>query len=180
MTIFLLRHEQRYTECTFFVPLTPHGLENSHVLSNTINEINPDIIFCSPFLRTIQTIYPYCKKYNKKINIEYSLYEYLNPSIFSKDDLDFSYKKHHKMHQKIINQDYATKTNLTLTYPETSFEDVYKRISPFIDTLPKNKNILIISHMTTLSVIKAYLENRNIDEDDASITMGSITHIKTC
>ena len=50
-----------------------------------------DIIYTSPFLRTIQTILPYCKQFNKKLNVEYSLYECTNDKRFNNDNYHQSY-----------------------------------------------------------------------------------------
>ena len=86
MTVYLLRHEKRFPIPTYFTSLTDEGLENSKLLCEEINTIQPDIILTSPFLRCIQTIYPYAKKYNKKINIDYSLYEFLEDPLFTKNN----------------------------------------------------------------------------------------------
>ena len=47
-----------------------------------INKVNIEQsqfnIYCSPTIRTIHTIYPFAKKYNKKIKLEDSLYELSN------------------------------------------------------------------------------------------------------
>ena len=84
MALFLLRHEKRYSEPTFFTSLTTNGFKDSKLLINKIHTIQPDIIISSPFLRCIQTIYPYLNQYNKEINIDYALYEFLDNPIFTK------------------------------------------------------------------------------------------------
>ena len=66
MKIILLRHEERYSDIGFFSNLTERGIENSCLfLPPKLKKLNIDVIFSSPFVRTIQTIYPYCNKYNK-------------------------------------------------------------------------------------------------------------------
>ena len=89
MKIILLRHEERYELPLFFTSLTEKGIMNSKNLSNKINKINPNVIYCSPFLRTIQTIKPYCLDYNKKIppNDEFS-----GSVILKKDAMDIKKK----------------------------------------------------------------------------------------
>ena len=53
MSLYLLRHEKRFPIPTYFTSLTEEGLENSSFLSEEINRIQPDIIYCSPFLRCL-------------------------------------------------------------------------------------------------------------------------------
>ena len=66
MKIIILRHAERYESPQYFTPLTINGLMQADKM---ITELPADIdcIYCSPFLRTIQTIFPYCKQHNKKI-----------------------------------------------------------------------------------------------------------------
>ena len=59
MKLYVLRHEERDNNPLPLSPLTSNGFMNSLKLVNEINDIKPDIIYCSPFLRTIETIYPY-------------------------------------------------------------------------------------------------------------------------
>jgi phosphohistidine phosphatase SixA len=78
MKIVLLRHEERENDVGFYSNLTENGIIKSCVLPKKLRKLNIDIIFSSPFIRTLQTVYKYALKYNKKINIEYGLYEYLH------------------------------------------------------------------------------------------------------
>jgi phosphohistidine phosphatase SixA len=83
MKLILLRHEERGIDVGFNSNLTEKGIINScTVLPDKLNALKIDIIFSSPFIRTLQTIYPYSNLYNKKINIEYGLYEYLHNPYF--------------------------------------------------------------------------------------------------
>ena len=66
MKIYLLRHEDRTMDLTFFSPLTKNGLENSVELIKHLEKEKIDTIYSSPYIRTLQTIYPYSKKYNIK------------------------------------------------------------------------------------------------------------------
>ena len=76
MKIYLLRHEIRdLKNPTFYSPLLKQGLINAQKLKYTLRDINFDIIISSPFKRVLQTVKPYCDLEDKKVNIEYSLYE---------------------------------------------------------------------------------------------------------
>ena len=163
--IYILRHERRPLDnSTYFVELTDDGKLNAQHLADRINELDVDVIYCSPFLRTIQTALPYCKKFNKKIKIEYSLYEYIDQTIFN----SYTYKHSHKELYEIVE---GIEENIDDSY--TSFLDIdrlnykefmdtcYNRVVPFIDHLldtHKDKKILLLSHGTILGIIKKYLE----------------------
>ncbi len=62
MKIYVLRHELRTKSPLFFTSLTKKGMDNADKLNDILNNIDFDIIYTSPFLRTIQTVLPYCKK----------------------------------------------------------------------------------------------------------------------
>ena len=79
MKLYLLRHDERaLDDISFYSPLIPHGLDCANKLKYTLDYHNINLIFCSPFKRTLQTVKPYCDMKNLKLNIEYSLYEKLN------------------------------------------------------------------------------------------------------
>ncbi len=71
MKIYILRHEDRTQDCTFFSPLTKKGLENSAELVPVLVKCKIDIIFTSPFIRTLQTVYPFIKETKIKPYLEY-------------------------------------------------------------------------------------------------------------
>ena len=89
-TIYLIRHEERYDNGLVDCSLTDRGLYNAQNIINdklvkqNIEHFN---IYCSPFLRTMQTIFPYvyniCEKYNNSSSfcLEDSLYELINYNI---------------------------------------------------------------------------------------------------
>ena len=69
MKIYILRHEDRTMDGTFFSPLTQDGLDNSIKLIDVLNKCKIDTIYSSPFIRTLQTVLPYAKSRNLKINL---------------------------------------------------------------------------------------------------------------
>jgi broad specificity phosphatase PhoE len=158
MKIILLRHEERYSDIGFFSNLTENGILNSYNLSTQLKQYNIDHIFSSPFIRTIQTIFPYCYKYDEKINIEYGLYEYIHNLYFLLGQWYYNIKdiKDNDLHL-IINKKYktiVTKDDFTILEIE---EDLEKRVKKFIDYLKENyndKTILLVSHMGVINKIK--------------------------
>ena len=76
MKIYLLRHEIRdLKNPTFYSPLLKQGLDNADKLKYILKTQSIDTIYSSPFKRVLQTVKPYCNLEDKKVNIEYSLYE---------------------------------------------------------------------------------------------------------
>lgn len=90
MKIYILRHEDRTQDCSFFAPLTKSGLENSVNLIPILEKIKINKIYTSPFIRTLQTIYPYSREYKIKVNIEYGLSEFHHPDIIPKKAVGIS------------------------------------------------------------------------------------------
>ena len=187
MSLYLLRHEKRFPIPTYFTSLTEEGFENSNILSEKINSMQPDIILCSPFLRCLQTIYPYAKKYNKKIDIEYALYEFLEDPLFTKKNYKHSHTELYKDNpelEEIVNKAYQPYLTLNhITFPEHSFETLNKRLIPFIDHICetyKNKDIkvLIVSHGSIVGSIKHYIVTGKRAEKDYSFRMGEMVGIK--
>eukprot|EP00191_Tetraselmis_sp_GSL018_P010067 CAMPEP_0177615854 /NCGR_PEP_ID=MMETSP0419_2-20121207/23751_1 /TAXON_ID=582737 /ORGANISM="Tetraselmis sp., Strain GSL018" /LENGTH=206 /DNA_ID=CAMNT_0019113687 /DNA_START=612 /DNA_END=1229 /DNA_ORIENTATION=+ len=86
LRIYVVRHEKRSRkDASFLSPLLPEGHRDAKkLLSVRISDINPTRIYCSPFLRVLQTIKPYLEKRESEgcpisVNVEYSLYESPNP-----------------------------------------------------------------------------------------------------
>lgn len=158
MKIYILRHEDRTQDCSFYSPLTKNGLNNSIKLIHTLDKIGINIVISSPYIRCLQTVYPYCKEKGLKINIEYGLGEIQHDEIIAKRSvglrlpeylvLSFNGNPHYKT---IIDPE-------SIPYPETEKQvDLRTRkvlreiISEY---LPKqNDNILIVTHQTVCQQI---------------------------
>jgi broad specificity phosphatase PhoE len=185
MSIFLLRHEERFEPPSFFTPLTQNGLINSHKLVKKLESFTFDEIYCSPFLRTVQTIYPYCIENNREINIENSLYEINNPHICQKNNYQHIVNELECIHPKyleIVNNNYDSFLELgNMKWPDRHLEDLYKRVVPFIEYLRENKkgkNILLVSHMSTINVIKNYLLHGKVADRDTFYPTGHLEKFK--
>jgi 2,3-bisphosphoglycerate-dependent phosphoglycerate mutase len=152
MKIYILRHEERTQDCSFFAPLTKNGLQRSRELVNILEQCNINIIYSSPFTRTLQTIYPYSIKKKIKINLEYGFSEIHRQDIIPIKAVgihlpeyiaeNFNYNPEYKSFVK-PNQ---------IKYPE-SLNNVHQRIKFTLkDIILKNintdKNILIVTHQS--------------------------------
>jgi len=167
MKIYILRHEDRTKDCTFFSPLTKKGLENSNELIPLLEGENINVIYSSPFIRTLQTIHPYSKKHNIKINLEYGLSEFHLTDLIPKQSVGVElpdylqeFYNYNPSYQTIIKE---------IKYPET-LKDVKERtVKVFKNILENhiktNDNIIIVSHLTTcIYLAKTASKNKDIDD----------------
>ena len=169
MKIILLRHEERYEDPTFFTELTSHGkMEANSKIIKLLSKHKNDHIYCSPFLRTIQTVYPYCLKLNKKINIEYSLYEYVHSFQFNSSNWKEKFEnipddKNTKF-SDIIDQDYVSLINVDdIQFREDSTNLLNRTLSFIKFLISKHKDskdtILLVTHMAVINSIKFIFDN---------------------
>jgi len=157
MKIFILRHEDRTQDATFFSPLTKTGLENSKKLIPILKDLHIKYVFSSPFIRTLQTIYPYLKDTNTNVKLDYGLSEI--------KDKDLIPKISHTIRlPEYMNEDFLIDTNYKssvepedIKYPEKEI-DVQKRIKAFLKNIISNhlntdSNILIVTHQVVCNII---------------------------
>jgi broad specificity phosphatase PhoE len=159
MKIYILRHEERTNDCTFFSPLTKDGLNNSVKLVNYLKRLNITDIYCSPFIRTLQTINPFVltnpNKY--KVKLEYGLIEIKHPDIIPPKSHNVELPVHLA---DIFNYDPEYDSFIDtnkIPYPEND-NDLELRIKKFLRYLIKensktNKNILLVTHQGICSNI---------------------------
>jgi len=164
MKIFILRHEDRPCDCTFFSPLTENGLNNSIKLSKVLQNNNINKIFSSPFIRTLQTVDPFTKDTKQSINLEYGLCEIHHQTIIPVKSVGLSLPEYLAKKYN-YNPNYTSFIKPTgIKYPEnaTDCENRMKRVlKNIIETYYKtDDNILIVTHQslcnTALKIINKY------------------------
>ena len=186
MKLILLRHADRYESPQFLTELTGVGFEQADELVEILPQ-NIDIIFSSPFLRTIQTIFPYCKKYNKKINIENSLYEHCQSPYFNISNIRHNVSEFINSHpklQKIYYKDYKSgflSSNIRLD-PELYI--LKNRVTPFIYKLihkykNTNKQILLVTHMSICNLILGLFNKKTKLADSFPVAHFGIVNVDT-
>jgi broad specificity phosphatase PhoE len=170
MKIILLRHEQRGIDVSFHSNLTDNGIINTNTsLKKKLEKMKIDIIFSSPFIRTLQTIYPYSIANNKKVNLEYGLYEYIHNPFFlfikwyqTYDDINDADLK------SIVNTNYKSKVIESDFNILENEDDLEKRIKIFFDSLLKKynkKTILLVTHKGVINKIKdMYFKKSGMDD----------------
>ena len=150
MKIYILRHEDRTMDGTFFSPLTKDGLDNSIKLIKILNECKINIIYSSPFIRTLQTVLPYSKSRNIKINLEHSLSEIQHPHLIPVKSYQINLPLY-IAEQFNYNPNYTSYLDPSNhEYPENE-KCVGNRVKKFISKLvsekiEKDETILLVTH----------------------------------
>lgn len=157
MRIFILRHEDRPQDCSFFTPLTKIGLENSVKLIKLLDNCGIDLIFSSPFIRTLQTIYPFASSKGLSINVDYSLSELHHPDIIPKQAVGMSLPEYLAESFKVNSENISITKPDGIVYPESQ-KDLEKRVKRFFkDIITKyhdtNYNIVIVTHKAVCAVM---------------------------
>ena len=162
MKIYILRHEDRTDDCSFFAPLTKMGLEKSNKLVDIIKTCKINKIFSSPFIRTLQTIDPFVRESKLQVNIEYGLEEINHEDIIPKKAAGISLPEYLA---EIFNYNPDYKTHIKpvdIIFPERT-DHVKKRVKRFLRNIltknfPGEDNILLVTHQgvctTILEIVK--------------------------
>jgi broad specificity phosphatase PhoE len=157
MKIYILRHEERTTDATFFSPLTEKGLINANNLCRYLELLGITTIYCSPYIRTMQTIYPFSKKSNIKLNLDYNLIEIQHPDIIPPKSYNVELPKY-IANEFNYNPDYISKLNTNnIVYPE-NVNQLELRTKHFLKYIineyyKTNEVILIVTHQGLCNVI---------------------------
>ena len=167
MKFIIIRHGERFDSTLYFTPLTANGLKQADDLADILKSYKIDMVYSSPFLRTLQTIYPYCIENNKQVNIENTFYECLRSNEFNYHNYRHSPKELYNTYphlMSIINNQYKSKLFVSnISYIE-DYKQVKNRVFPFIYNLcHKHKNndtvILIVTHATIVNTIKKFFDS---------------------
>jgi broad specificity phosphatase PhoE len=178
MKIYILRHEDRPQDCSFFAPLTKVGLENAINLVPKLKKENINKIYCSPFIRTLQTIYPYSKEHNIKINIEYGLSELHHEDIIPKKAIGINLPEY-LAESFNYNPEYKSiiKPN-DIVYPEKD-KHVKKRLKKLLKKIIEenqktNNNIILVTHqalcLNALKIVNKYSSEFKNKLDNLTLT----------
>jgi 2,3-bisphosphoglycerate-dependent phosphoglycerate mutase len=170
MKLILLRHEERGFDVGFYSDLTDNGIINSLLLPNKLKKLKIDTIFSSPFIRTLQTIYPYANKYNKKVNIEYGLYEYIHNPYFllipwyqTINDIKDNDLKNiiNKKYNSIVNKD-----DFIILENEINLENRIIKFFNYLLKNYKNNTVLLVTHKGVINkIIDLYVKPNSLENN---------------
>ena len=175
MSLYLLRHCERYKSSDFNTHLTTYGRAEADRLVPELHKLDLDYIYASPFVRTLETIEPYSRFKNIPVRLENSIYECIREPHF--DPTNFRYGKQRILSEypelyEIVDHEYESMLPLSEVVCSCNLKTVYDRIVPFINHLgmeiAKGHNILLVTHRTTYNIIEEYIvNNRFLNEDPA-------------
>ena len=184
MKLYILRHEDRTQDATFFSPLTKDGLENSEKLIELLKELNINLIYSSPFIRTLQTIHPYAKYKNLKINIDYSLSELQHPDLIPPNSYQVTLPKYiakdfnyNKIYESLIQP-------TQFKYPEDE-QAMMKRVKKILTKILTNhkgdENIIIVTHQgicnMILKIVGKAIKNERLKKFKFKYSTGKVTKV---
>jgi broad specificity phosphatase PhoE len=173
MKIYILRHEERLSDGTFFTPLTEKGLINSNNLVSKLETLNITKIYTSPFIRTLQTIYPFSIKKNIKLNLEYNLIEIHHQSIIAPKSYGIELPLYIAKTFN-YNPDYISAMKpCMINYPET-YSQVEYRTKQFLKALitkyhSTNEIILLVTHQSLCRVVLNIIKHFGKIKPDESL-----------
>ncbi len=164
-TIWLVRHAHRldFIQPEWFEtalhpydpPLSPEGIERSIALAKELSRAPIDLIYTSPFLRTVQTVDPLARILELPIRLEWGLCEWLCrdwttalPETLTIDELRLDYPNIDPVYRSLV----------LPCYPETHVE-LDARLNIIADklVLDPSRNILAIAHKGSVLGIVAAL-----------------------
>lgn len=184
MKIYVIRHEDRTMDLTFFSPLTKNGLENSVKLITVLEKEKINMIYSSPYIRTLQTIYPYSKKYGITPKLDYSIVEFYQEENIPKKSYTITLPEYLEQSFNYDNEYNSLILPKDIEFPE-NLKSFNKRIKNFLKNIIKSnynsdKQILISTHQGVIQyiykLIKKSNKQLNIDTID-KYPRGALTKI---
>lgn len=161
MKLYILVNSSETLPGDFDSQLDKCGLDMADSIVSKLSSLTIDDIYSSPFLTSLQTIYPYCYKYNRMVNVECAFSNIRpeeNPNYYRQHSNGYSYIL------GIINPNYKTKVfsnNISICEED---QDIINRVFPILYKLCKTseKNTLIVTHQSILNYI-LYFFDRTTD-----------------
>lgn len=153
--------------------LSYSGFKEADELIGKLNNYKFDEIYCSPYLKTLQTIFPYCHALGKDnlVNLEYSLLPKNKIDIDDKATMFVNFytdiKEYFNYITPILNTKYETSVYPTNVKIKETTVDIENRLHPFLYNLRNkhhkaNKTILIVTHDDIAQLISTYLKDTDI------------------
>jgi len=163
MKIYILRHEDRTKDCSFFSPLTEKGLIKSNKLIKILKSHNINLVFSSPFIRTLQTIHPYLKATGNKVNIEYGLSEIQHSSIIAPKTFGVILPEYMEKHYNYNSEYKSFISHDGMKYPEETL-DCYNRTKRMFKHIIEeyyktDLNILLVTHQGICTSILRFIND---------------------
>jgi len=167
MKLYILINSSETSPGLFGSQLDKDGLEMADNIVLKLDSLVIDDIYSSPFLSTLQTIYPYCKKNDRTVNVECGFYNkiYSYNGLLDRISIN-NYQKHafgYSYVLDIVNRNYKTRVFPNNISQNEDNQDIINRLFPLLYKICKSrKNVLIVTHKSVLNYI-LYFFDRNVD-----------------
>ncbi len=178
--IFLVRHAVRAdTEDPTWAktaprpddpPLSPKGLEQARVVGAYLKPKNIAAVYCSPFLRAIQTAQMIYEETGVRFRIEEALSEWLRPTWFSTKP---QFLDERELQADFPGYDPSYRSSIAVTHPEEEEGvQVYGRVKRFLERLDQQEtgNVVLVGHGASMTQAARALTGIAIDVQIASVT----------
>lgn len=181
MKLYILRHEDRTMDLTFFSPLTKNGLENSVELIKHLEKEKINKIYSSPYIRTLQTINPYSKKYNINPKLDYSLTELYQEDNIPKKSYQITLPEYIAESFNFDKEYTSQLIPSNINFPEDD-KNFKKRVKNFIKEVIKNNyksndNILLVTHQGVFDTILDILRKKSSIDTEIKSDKGKFVKI---
>lgn len=133
------------------IPLNEKGIKQAETLSNILKDYELDIIVCSPLIRAKITAEIINKHHNVPIIFEERFKEFFAGKRQGTKSSEWDEEK---------NKDFMLNPE---KYGAESNEGFYKRCIDAYKDLPKNKNVLVVSHAGVYKNILRFKQNSTFD-----------------
>lgn len=167
--------DEPYTGPGYDAPLSPLGRQQAEALAEQMEDVSIDVIICSPFHRTIQTVAPLARQLGLPIKLEWGLSEFLKDDWFEGFPLLPTPKERRTQFPEI---DETYRSMVMPEYPE-DLERLQERLQKTTAALMENHGptIFIMSHGASSLGIRRALLDGNQAPFHFSSDCGSVSHL---
>ena len=157
MKLYVIANLDKVNDYTLFAPLTKKGLSDSKRLVKLLKRLNITHLYSSPYVNALQTIYPYAKKKNVNISIDYSLVDHIKDYLVAKKSYNNELPKYVSKRFK-GKEDYESATHHNDLKFNESNKDLHRRLKNILRQIifshsKNNDNILLVSHKIPINSI---------------------------
>ncbi len=164
MKVYIVRHGQTPSNLAGVYnlleeDLNENGVEQAKNLSDKINDLEYDVIFCSPLKRTVHTA-KIINRHNKEVIYDERLVERKHGKLSGMPWSTVDREKH---------WDYYNKEKYC---DEESIPELFERVHSFLDELKQKKynSVLVVAHSGVSKAFRGYFEG--IPEDGKFLKLG--------
>lgn len=159
MKLYIVRHAESEANTRQILagqmdfPLSPRGVADaSHLASTILENLRPEVIYCSPLIRAIQTALPYAMPNRIPLTID--------ERIIEQDIGIFAGKTYPEVEADPRYENDRSKRWKWVPPSGESYEQISHRLVSFFSELPtQGPDCLIVTHAVTMRVMRGLLEN---------------------